>query len=258
MKNKARRASPSYPIGSVDNALKLLLLFRTRPALRVSEAADALAVARSTAHRLLAMLEFHGFVAQDPATRLYVAGPALTDVGLAIVRDMDIRTVAHPTMVVLAQEVGETVHLITLRDAEVLFVDSVESSSLLRVGSRTGMTLPAHATAGGKALLAALPQERLRRLYPRERLEGLTGRTITSRAKLLRELEGIRQRGYAVNLGESETGVGAVASAITDRSQRLRGALAVAAPQARLNEARARRIGAAAVRACKEIGERLA
>lgn len=258
MKNRSRRASPTYPIGSVDNALKLLLLFRKRASLRVSEAAEALGVARSTAHRLLAMLQFHGFVAQDGATRLYVAGPALTDVGLAIVRDMDIRTVAHPTMVVLSQEVGETVHLLTLRDSEVLFVDSVESSSLLRVGSRTGMTLPAHATAGGKALLSALPQERLRQLYSRERLDGITGRTITSRGKLMRELDAVRQRGYATNLGESETGIGAVAAAITDRSQRLRGALAVAAPQARLNEARARRIGTAAVRACKEIGERLA
>lgn len=256
--SRRSKAAPAYPIGSVDNALRLLMLFRRQNSLRVSDAAAHLGVARSTAHRLLAMLEYHDFVSQDGSTHLYVAGPALTDIGLAIVRDMDIRTTARPVMAELSRDVGETVHLLILRGSEVVFIDSIESTNVLRVGSRTGMVLPAHASAGGKVLLALLSDERLRTLYPNERLDRLTGRTVGSRAKLLSELANVRERGYAINLGESESGIGAVAAAIVDRHDRPRASLAVAAPLARVDDAQLRRIARATVVASKQIGDRLA
>ena len=72
-----RKEEPKYPISSVDNALRLLGLFRERERVRLVEARDHLGVAQSTAHRLLAMLAHHGFVRQEADSRLYVAGPAL-------------------------------------------------------------------------------------------------------------------------------------------------------------------------------------
>ena len=57
---------PRYPIGSVDNVLRLLLMISQQKQVRVSEASAALGTAVSTAHRLLAMLAHHGFVVQDP------------------------------------------------------------------------------------------------------------------------------------------------------------------------------------------------
>lgn len=250
--------APSYPIGSVDNALRLLMLFRKRNRLRVSDAAEDLGVARSTAHRLLAMLEYHDFVAQDTTTRLYVAGPSLTDIGLAIVRDMDIRTVARPVLEALGREVGETVHLLILRGSDVLFIDSVETSNVLRVGSRIGMVLPAYSTAGGKALLAYLPREEVRSMYPNARLAKVTTRTVTGRAELLRELDLIKKRGYGINMGESESDIAAVAAPIIDRHGQMRASLAIAAPMARATEVRLRRLGSSAVIAAKEIGDLLA
>ncbi len=234
------------------------MLFKKRNRLRVSDAAEELGVARSTAHRLLAMLQFHDFVSQDPTTRLYVAGPSLTDIGLAIVRDMDIRTVARPTMEQLSREVGETVHLLILRGSDVLFIDSVESTNVLRVGSRIGMVLPAHATAGGKALLAFVPREELRSLYPHARLERVTKRTLAARADLLRELDRTKRRGYALNTGESEADIAAVAAPIIDRQGHLRASLAIAAPLARVTDLRLRRLSAGAVSGAKQIGELLA
>ncbi|MBA3294655.1 MAG: helix-turn-helix domain-containing protein [Geodermatophilaceae bacterium] len=71
--NAAGRAEPTYPITSVGNALRLLLLFRERKAIRLSDASDYLGVANSTAHRLLAMLVHHEFVEQDPGQRTYIA-----------------------------------------------------------------------------------------------------------------------------------------------------------------------------------------
>jgi DNA-binding IclR family transcriptional regulator len=65
----AARPRPQYPVESVDNALRLLLMVRDRGEIRLSEAREALGVAQSTTHRLMAMLACHDFVRQDPASR---------------------------------------------------------------------------------------------------------------------------------------------------------------------------------------------
>ena len=72
---------PAYPISSVDSALRLLLLVGEQGMLRVADASRALGVGRSTAHRLLSMLQYHGFVQQDPVSRAYLAGPSLFGIG---------------------------------------------------------------------------------------------------------------------------------------------------------------------------------
>ena len=256
MKNSVPKA-PAYPIESVDNALKLLHLLRKQSHLRVSEAGASIGVARSTAHRLLAMLQHHGFARQDPVSRAYVAGPALLDAGLAALRDRDIRTPARPFLETLSRETGETVHLIALQGREVLFLDCVESARTVRVGNRTGLLLPAHCTSAGKALLAALPPDRFRSLYPGERLEGLTRRSIRTRARLEREVRLIRRRGYATNFGETEEDIGSVGVLIQDRQRLPRAALSVAAPTSRLTGKTIAAMVRAALRAAAAIGEAL-
>jgi DNA-binding IclR family transcriptional regulator len=169
MSEGATPKPPAYPIESVDNALQLLLLFRERSTLRVADASRTLGVAPSTAHRLIAMLQYHGFVEQDPRSKAYRAGAALAEIGLAVVRAMDVRTIARPVMERLNSELGETIHLAVLDRNEVIFLDSVESRYIVRVGSRVGMRLPAHMTALGKTLLAALPDDRLAVLYPEDK-----------------------------------------------------------------------------------------
>ena len=96
-------APPPYPIGSVDNALRLLAMLRTRSAITVSEAAAELGVARSTAHRLLGMLRHHGFVRQDPDSRAYLPGRALLEIGLSVVERLDVRVAARPVLEALSQ-----------------------------------------------------------------------------------------------------------------------------------------------------------
>ena len=129
---------PAYPIASVNNALLLLLLFREQPRVRLTDACKYLGVAHSTAHRLLAMLAHHGFVQQEPVTRAYIAGPALVEVGLAVVGSLNVREQARPMMEELAAETGETVHLGVLEGDQVRYVDAVESERALRVVARTG------------------------------------------------------------------------------------------------------------------------
>lgn len=230
--------APQYPIESVDNALRLLLLLGEQPEIRLSEATRYLGVASSTAHRLLAMLAYRGFVRQDPVSKAYLPGPSLTGVAFAIFGRLDIARSAAPIMRALSEQLRETVHVGMLDGASVRFVAAVEGPAAVRVASRLGRALPAHCTSTGKVMLAQLSAAELRALLPRERLKRITAHSIGSRAALEAELAAIRERGYATNREESEEGVASVAVPIPTRAPGLRLALNAAAPQNRLDAAR--------------------
>jgi IclR family acetate operon transcriptional repressor len=235
------RLAPRYPLQSVDHALGLLRLLTTRPTVRIGQAADELGVARSTAHRLLAMLVYRGFAARQ-ADRSYCAGPALTEMGLAVLANLDVRGRAAPVLERLAHWTGETVSLLVLEGTTVHFVDSLESTNVVRVSSRVGVRMPAYATSGGKALLALLTAEQVCQLFPEETLAAVTQATLRSRAQLLAELDRVRELGYAMNGGESEPGLAAVAVAVADRYGRPLVAMAVAGPASRLSPLRCRQL----------------
>jgi DNA-binding IclR family transcriptional regulator len=244
MRGTAEPDAPKYPIDSVDNALRLLLLLRERPSLAVNQAAQELGVAPSTAHRVLAMLNHHGFVEQDRRTRTYQPGPTLIEIGLAALRRFDIRSAVRPTLERLVADLDETAHVVALTGNRVIFLDVVESSKILRAASRVGHSLPAHATASGKAILAALSDDEVKAIYPASRLEQVTARTHATRRAVLEELAEIRERGYAVNIGESEDGLIAIAAAICDETGVPRGAFTVAAPETRLQPSAVGDVGA--------------
>lgn len=249
-----RGEKPAYPIESVDNALTLLRMFGEGGVIRVADASAEIGVARSTAHRLLAMLQYHGFVQQDPTTRAYAAGPALLMTGLAAIRKLDVRNQARPHLRRLSEQTGETVHLVTRRTRSVLFLDAVESSQAVRVSSRVGSLMPAHCTSVGKALLAELDDATIDELFPDDDLPGLTPNSITSRSKLLKQLASIRQSGYATSDGEAETGVGSVGVAIQHPSGLSEAAISVSAPSHRLNK----RTVATMVKQCQETAGAIA
>lgn len=248
------KPAPTYPITSVDNALTLLSLISERDQVRVSEAAVVLGTARSTAHRLLAMLDYHGFAVQDEVTKSYAAGPQLIKVGLAAVDGLSLRRLARPVLERLCEEVSETVHLVRFFGTNVVFLDSVETTRGLRVGSRIGRYMLAHCTACGKAILTQLSHEQLVRLYPGDKLEQMTPRSLATLDELEKELETIRRRGYATNFGESEDDLAAVAAAIPDLPRNERGAITIAAPSTRMSKPTVKALAEAVQRGAAEIG----
>jgi len=223
---------PAYPLGSVDRVLRLLVLLQRRGSLRVQEASEELAVAPSTAHRLLSMLRAHEFAVQD-STRAYRPGPAMKTIAAVLSSDAQLRTSAHRHLDDLARATGESVHLMVLEGAGARFIDGVEGKHALRVASRIGLTLPAHVTSGGKVLLAELSREKLGEVYPRglPLTPDAAGPDLTA---LIRELTAVRRRGYAINAEESEQGVNAIGAAVRDRGGRAVAAVVVAAPSLRL------------------------
>lgn len=236
--SKAKRGNePGYPIESVNNALKLLLMLREQPHLRLTQASAALGVAPSTAHRLLAMLEHRDLVRNDQNLRAYVAGQALTDVGLAVVQRLTVRALAHPILQRLQEETDETVHLALLAGTKVLYLDSVESSRRLRVAPRTGRSLDAHCTSVGKAMLATLSDDEIDRLYQDEDLPTQTVNSIATRSDLKRVLWSIRSEGgIGFNREETEMGVGSIGVAVPKLAHGRLTGLSLAVPMIRLTD----------------------
>ncbi len=250
-------APPQYPIESVDNALKLLLLLGERPSIRLTEASQFLGVASSTAHRILAMLQYRGFVRQDQATKSYGPGPALTGVAFSVISRMDINGIARPVMQRLNDMLNESIHLGVLEGTHVRFLEAIESRRAVRVASRLGKSLPAHCTSLGKALLAKLDDEELHRLYPTEHLPVVTDKSISQRSVLEIQLATVRRVGFATNREESEDGVASVAVAVSTKIPDLRIGLSVSAPIARLPVNATKSLGAELTAAAAEIGSRL-
>lgn len=130
-------SAPQYPIESVDNALRVVLLGEHH-SLRLTDVSKYLGMASSTAHRLLAILQYRGYVQQDATTRSYVPGPTLDSLAFGLLRRLDARDRARPVLERLNNDLGETVHLGRLEGNEVHFIDSIESDRALRVANRLG------------------------------------------------------------------------------------------------------------------------
>ena len=225
--------APSYPIESVDRALRLLTIVANGKPVTVSSAAEELGVARSTAHRLFAMLEHHGYVRQDPLSKAYIAGKQTLRIGLAAVRDVDIRGVVQPHLEALRDQFDETPHLTVLNGGTALVVDSLESRQPLRVGSHIGIEMSLPRTASGRALLAAKSLEFVEQHVP-EHFEAQHPNAIGSRAELLGLLKQVRQQGYATSFGEFEDDLASIAVGIPVPSSLGSFAISVSAPMSRM------------------------
>jgi len=219
---------PAYSIESVDHALRLAVLLRQEGPLRVAEVAERLGVARSTAHRLLAMLVYRDFAEQD-AERRYLAGPVLGG-GAGAEPVAQLRAAAMPHLAELVRRTGETANLVILLGDQVRFVATVECDAILRVGDREGRILPAHLTSGGRVLLAHRDDAELTALYaatPEVDLDALR-----------RGLRQVRRQGFAVNNQATEAGVTAVGRAILGPGGAPSAALSLAMPTARYTRTR--------------------
>lgn len=183
-----------------------------------------------TIHRMLQALAQHGYIRQDPDTRLYSLGPSIIRIGGMSGRLLG--SWSRPILSSLTEATGETTTLSLLNDADVVYVAQVPSPHNLRMLTELGRRVPAASTAAGKALLALLSEDEVRELVERHPLERLTDRTIVDTDQLVDHLAAVREQGYAVEDGEHELGVRAFAMAA--RGQRPM-AVAVSGPDTRLS-----------------------
>lgn len=231
---KSLKTPPPYAIASVDHALRLAAILQVEGGLTVSGAAERLGVARSTAHRLLAMLVYRDFAWQDE-DRVYRAGRVLDVAAHSEKQTSALRTAALPHLQRLAELTRETANLIIRIGDTVRFIASVESREAVRVGSREGMAFPAHLTTAGLLLLAELSDAELDNVYAQERYAGRPDERpdlVTLRVDLAR----IRRNGFAVNRERSERSLVAIGVPVRGRTGAALAGIAVAVPTVRYDQ----------------------
>ena len=223
---------------SVRNALTALTLMGERGAMRLTDIADELGVARSTAHRLMVTMREAGFVIQPLGSRLYTLGPTFAGLTSAVVAHDDLIAAARPALAALRRATEETVHLVTRLGADVYFLDGIEGARTVRVGLKSGARLPVIASAAGLAMLAQMTPERIDRVvFLSRRVRSFDEGWLSDQIALA------RKAGYAVSFGLAYADVHEVAVAFRYDPGNHMAALTVAAPANRIDHQRARELG---------------
>jgi len=221
--------------------------------LSLIELATELRLHKSTAHRLLMILERHRMVEREPRSGRYRLGLRLFEFGAIAISRFNIRDYARPHLERVLFETEETVHLCVLDAGEVLYVDKVEPSRSVRMASKIGRLAPAHCSAVGKAMLAHLPERDLDEILKQRGLPRMTVNTIVTPAELKAELRTIRDRGYAIDNEEAEEGVRCVGAVVLGPNGRPAGAISTSAPSFRLTPERVPAVAESVCRAAKAI-----
>lgn len=217
-------------VQTVTRAIHLLQCLAVQPR-TLTEVSDLLGVHKSTALRLLQTLEAEGF-ARRHRSGAYSVGFGVIPLAESAIEQMDIRSTAHPHLERLAAELGHTVHLAQLIDGHLIYVDKVDGSGTVAMGSRLGLPPEIHTTAVAKIIVCHLPEADRDRLIEHADFHRYSSTTITNLADYLAELRRSRERGWAEDDGEKEDYINCVALPIRDAAGRVTIGMSVTALRA--------------------------
>jgi len=251
-----------YAVSSIDRALDILLLiFRERREMGVTEIAGELGLYKSTVHRTLSTLMERGFIEQNPVTDKYWLGVKFFSLGMLYQDKMRIQDLARPYTEKLAERFLEVVHLGILEHDErnpgrVMLIDKVETQNVLTLTPEIGTGTSAHCSAMGKALLAYQPDDYLQKLG-KMKLERYTPNTITDFEELCRELSRIRAQGYSVDREEIELGLICIGAPVFTTQNKVIAAISVSGPTTRITTDRLPEIITEVKETAEKISERI-
>ena len=231
-----------YGIGSVENALELLLMLSRNETVGVSEVAEAVGIAPSSAHRLLKTLCSCNFAVQAPHRR-YSRGPAFFWLGDGSIQtNKTLRRLLGPWLEEITKDLGETSHLVVLEGCSIRFLKSVEANRDFKVNSRAGRLFPAHRTSSGKVLLSNLSNEEVLDLYSSYNSSSAK-EVLGNFDQFLNELEKTRQQGFGLNLEESEAGLVSISACVKTWTGRQIAAFSISMPTVRLKLSDTEKLG---------------
>jgi len=243
---------------TVRRALSLLdILGQHVPGAGLTEIARRAKLHHATVYRLLSTLVAAGFVAYGPETRKYRLGLKILDLAGNLVENIELREVARPTLLRLAAQTGETVHLATLDQDEMVFLDRVDGLQPVTLRTRVGFRAPAHVTAVGKAFLAFSSPAAVERLLRSRPLLRHTEHTITDRETFLGHLETVRRQGFALDNEEHRLTIRCVGAPILDHAGVPVAAVSIAGPMFRLSNRRIRALATLVKEAAAHISAAL-
>ncbi|MFI9244077.1 IclR family transcriptional regulator [Streptomyces sp. NPDC053086] len=243
-------------VQSVDRAVSVLEILARHGEAGVTEIAEELDVHKSTAFRLLGVLENRGLVAQaKDRGKYYLGAGVLRLAGAAAVR-LDISQEGVPVCREVADELGETVNIAVLDDDAAVNIMQARGTASVTAQNWLGRRTPLHATSSGKVLLAHMPPTLREGLLARS-LPRFTDRTVTGAGMLRAELEAVVQQGYGVTIEELELGLAAVAAPVRSHDGKVIAAISVSGPVYRLNADRLPEVAKRTVAAGAELSRRM-
>lgn len=230
-------------IQSVDRALKILDLLKLNPkGVGVTEIATHLQIAKSSAHRLLSTLVEHNYVQQN-SNQNYVLGLKFIEMNHYVISNIDILESAHPLIEKLCEEVDEIVHLVQLRDFEVVYIDKVENNQSIRIYSQIGRTAPLYCTGVGKVILAFKDDGYINSyLNYQKDFKVFTPYTVKNKEELFKKIQSIRENGFGYDDQEHELNIRCVAAPIFNHEHQVKYAISVTGPIHRMTDEKIQQI----------------
>jgi len=225
------RQPSSRRIGAAERAIALLDTLADAGELGTNEIARRTGMTPSTVSRQLGTLAASGLVERVAATGRYRLGLRIVQLANALLARLDVRAVARPHLEELVRVTGETATLSVPGEEDAVTIDFVSGSHQIQPGSRLGRPSVAYAPSGGKVMPASSG-----RALPAEPYRAYTPRTITDSKALAREIERVRERGYAQAIEEREPGLSAIAVPVRSSRSELDAIVAVQGPSSRFDK----------------------
>ncbi len=185
------------------------------PELTLSEVARRADITRAAAGRFLRTLERLGYVRADE--RRFALTPRVLELGFSYLSSLSLPEIVQPHLEKLSRDVDESVSAAVLDGSDIVYIARVPTRRIMSVRITIGTRFPAYATSMGRVLLAGMPDAALDALLPASGLPPLTERTMTDPDALRREIEHVREQGWALVDGELEPGLRSVAAPVRDR-----------------------------------------
>ena len=223
----------------------------------ISELSVRLAMPKATVYRFLQTMKTLGYVRQESDSERYGLSMKAFELGAKALQYPELVDLAKHHMQLVADATGETVHLGTLIDSEIIYVHKVDSRHMLGMYSRVGRRAPLHCTAIGKVLMAWEFPERRDRILATASFERFRDKTITTPAAYLAELERTRAQGFGEDREEFDDHIRCLGVPIFDRLNQPIAGMSVSFPSFRFSEAKAPEVVALLRAASRDISQRL-
>lgn len=224
-------------VQSVVRAFALLELLCEKGELGVTQLSKLSGLSKATVFRFLNTLAELGYVKQNPQTEGYSITLKLLKISASQRALYDQRQEMRPVLERLTAECSETVHLVERNGKDIIYIDKIENnSSSFRMASRIGMSLPMVYTASGKAIMSRLTDSEIKQIWEESCVTAKTPNTITDFGDFLKEIQRVKEQGYALDNEENELGVCCIATAVCDIEGRYNYAVSVSVPTVRLSE----------------------
>ena len=227
----------SNSVQSIDRVLDIAETLSAAPlGMSLSDLAAATGLHISTAHRLVNVLAERGYAKKDTTSGKYRLTLRMFEIGSRVSGIWNLLAIAKPFLDELAALSQETVHLVERDGNTVAYLYKAEPfQQLVRMGSQVGLRNPMYCTGVGKSILSLLPTAEVEKIWQSEDICAYTPHTITDFDELVGQLEASRERGYAVDDEEHESGVRCIAAPIRNWAGAPVAAISVSAPAARMD-----------------------